>query len=163
MNEKQVFSGKKSDLTTLSITNYLQQIEIPELVHMSAPCSQLPSNISTMSCRVNIKFHRRKYIIYGHFQNFRWIKLSTPSTWKKARQTIYRGLGKPQKKFFFSGMATKGVIVTTIKITFFCGFPYLQSYMQFISNFISVKINIYCFPNKCIWFDLILNIYIYFY
>ena len=33
---------------SFDVTKCLQQIEIPDLLHMCAPCSELPSNISTM-------------------------------------------------------------------------------------------------------------------
>ena len=41
--EKNVGSDDSFD-----VTKCLQQIEIPDLLHMCAPCSELPSNISTM-------------------------------------------------------------------------------------------------------------------
>ena len=47
---KQVFSEKKeigSD-DYVDVTKRIQQIEIPNLLHMCEPCSDIPSNISTM-------------------------------------------------------------------------------------------------------------------
>ena len=33
---------------TVDVTKRLQQIEIPDLLYVNAPCSELPSNIRTM-------------------------------------------------------------------------------------------------------------------
>ena len=48
---KLVFSRKKKKIgfyDYFAVTKCLQHIEIPDLLSMCAPCSELPSNISTM-------------------------------------------------------------------------------------------------------------------
>ena len=45
---KYVFSEERKIGFFDAVTIGLQQIEIPDLLHMFAPCTKLPSNISTM-------------------------------------------------------------------------------------------------------------------
>ena len=49
-----LFREKQSDLTTVDLTNCLQQIEIPGLLPMCTPCSELPSNVSSMGTLYSI-------------------------------------------------------------------------------------------------------------
>ena len=41
--------------TSFDVTKCLQQIEIPDLHYMCAPCSELPSNISTMGQHIRYR------------------------------------------------------------------------------------------------------------
>ena len=51
---KEVFSEKKYQIDgSFIVSKCLQQIEIPDLLHMCAPCSELPSNII---CTMVVKF-----------------------------------------------------------------------------------------------------------
>ena len=43
------FSDKYFEFdNSFDVTKFPQQIEIPVLMHMCAPCSEIPSNLSTM-------------------------------------------------------------------------------------------------------------------
>ena len=57
---KNVFSEKKKIEFDVDVTKCLQQIETPDLFHICAPRSKLPSNISTME-----KLKNRKMSIIG--------------------------------------------------------------------------------------------------
>ena len=39
---------------SFDVTKSLQQIEIPDLLHFCTPCSELPSNISTMDFNISL-------------------------------------------------------------------------------------------------------------
>ena len=61
---KYIFSDKKIEFDySVDVTKCLHQIEIPDLLHMSAPCSKLPSNISTMVQGVHV-VHTTGKVVY---------------------------------------------------------------------------------------------------
>ena len=47
LRTREVFTAKKIRFKD-DVANCLQQIEMPDLLHVSASCSELPSNISTL-------------------------------------------------------------------------------------------------------------------
>ena len=58
---KQVCSGKKIGFDdSFDVTNCLQQIKILDLLHMCLPCSDLPSNLSSMCQLVYVQYRTLK-------------------------------------------------------------------------------------------------------
>ena len=86
---------------SFGVTKCLQQIEMPDLLHRCASCSERASNVSTMGVLPDSW--------RGEDMRYPWnIKLSTFICTISCFVWIVRGVGKPHKKlFFFSGPATK--------------------------------------------------------